>query len=291
MNNRLNEKQIGRYFLPADFKYLDKKFLTELYSLDFTSRISKAFNYFSGEVLSEDKFNVYDDGDFPIGVVSVDAFLGVLELTYGKTLCYEDYIFDKSSPLNEIYSLASLFLSAYCELVSTGIISEGDRINFSTNGDDGRLVLALYFLKKVGAPINAIIVGVTTPVKTFCKDLYLEQVSDAEVDEITLGVYEEADYLFDPISAVGMVCEDFYYDDYEDDCFTLVLGLVSPFLFSRRVLKVITGKSELSVQDATKKLYYELGEIPEPILNNEISPFYKQEIPFTIDDAISVING
>ena len=207
MDNVINENQIGRYALPADFKYLNDNFIDELAHLDFAERIVKIYKFFTGVDLSDDALEIYD-GEFPFGMVSLDEFLGVLDLTYGKTLCYEDYILDKSSPLNEIYSLASLFLSAYCELVFSGIIESGDKINFATNGDDGRLVLALYLLKKIKAPINAIMVGVTSNFNGCCKGLFVEQVTDDEINDITLGVYEEFDYLFDPISAAAMVCED-----------------------------------------------------------------------------------
>ena len=290
MNNRFNENQIGR-FLPADFKCIDANFLNELCSLEFIDRVAKVFNRFSSKEMDSEVYNYFSKLEFPVGVVSLDGFLGVLELTYGKTLTYEDYIFDKSSSTMEIYSLASVLLSAYCELVSSDIISMGDKINYSACGDDGRVVLALYYLKKIGAPINAIILGVNSPVKSFCKDLYVEHVPTCDVDEIILGVYEETDYLLDPISARGMVAEDYYYEDYDDGCFTLILGLVSPYMFARVLVKLITNKNELSIDKAIHLLYLETGEIPEEILNGDVKPFFKEIESITCDDAISVING
>ena len=105
MNGNLNEKQIGRYILPADFKCVDSNFLSELYNVDFIDRVAKTFKYLSNKEMSIEAYNYFNELEFPAGVVSLDGFLSVLELTYGKSLTYEDYFFDKSSPINEIYSL------------------------------------------------------------------------------------------------------------------------------------------------------------------------------------------
>ena len=289
MKSEITKNQIGRYVLPADFKYLTTDFILQLLSVDYISRLKLCYEYFSNTTLSNAALKDLEELDADI--VSLDGYLGVLELNNGNTLCYTDYIFDKSSPLGEIYSLASVFLSAYCELVNSGIIKNGDNINYSCSGDDGRLALALYLLKRSGVPINTIILGTSEPQKEFVKEFYVETASESDVSDITFGLFEETEYLLDPISARGMVAEDYYYADYDDGCYTLLVGLVSPYFYARKLLKVLTGKNELSQQKAVTSLYLEPGEVPESILSGSVQPFYKENAPINLSDAIAVINA
>jgi hypothetical protein len=91
-------------------------------------------------------------------------------------------------------------------------------------------------------------------------------------------VSKDTDYIFDPISIRGLIAEDEYYSDYEDGKVTVVLSLISPYKFARRIYKTLTGKNEISVEKAINGVYNETAiEVPNGIINGETTPFYKED--------------
>ncbi len=290
VDNKATKAKIGWYNLPADFKYLDIKYLQSLKDKSFEDRICDLYNRFTGKNLSKIAFSNVSESEFPASVISVDDTISVLELFDGNNANYKDYFFDNSSLLGQVVSLAITLISSYVDLFDSGIIELGEKINVAVDLTDGRWLLALYLLKQVKLPIETVIFGVKTPVEDIIKGLSFQMVLQGECEQITRAFYEETDYVLDPISASGMVACDLFYSDYDDDNITLLISLVSPFLFARNVLKSVENINEISVDKAISKLSLLTAlDIPKTIENKTIFPFYSVESDFSIKDALKII--
>ena len=183
-------------------------------------------------------------------------------------------------------------MSAYVDLVSGGVISRGEKINLAFNGDDGRILLCAYFLKQLKLPVDVIIVGVEKPVDGLYKDVYIQSPMEGEVSTLISGVYDDLDYLIDPLSTYGLVSYDLYYGDYDDDRVTLLLALASPYLYARQVLKYAFSLNEISVTKAIKMLNELTAiDIPSGIENGNLQPFFKTNSPLSINDALEIIKS
>lgn len=288
-NNKTTMAKIGWYNLPADFQCLDVDYLEGLKDKDFEERINELYYRFTGKSLNSDAFSrIYSE--YPATVVSVDDTICALELFDGKTANYKDYFYDNTSCQGQVVSLAITLISAYIDMVDSEIINMGEKINVALDLSDGRWLLAINLLKYAKLPIDTAIFGVNSPVDSILKGYHFEQVFEGEIEEITKAFFEETDYVLDPISASGMVACDLFYSDYEDDNMTLLVSLVSPFLFARKVLKSLENINEISVDKAIKTLSMITAlEIPKQIEDKTLLPFYSNDCDFSLKDALKII--
>ena len=283
--------EVGGYSLPADFQCISKAFLSSLQDMAYADRIKAIYKEILGFELPRNAFSNLEDAEFPASVVSIDEGLAVLELFDGKNANYTDYIVSESKQ-SEIVSLTATFISSYVDLVTGGVINLGDSINLAINGEDGRLLLSAYFSKKVGLPIETILVGVEKPVSEVVKGVYFESPLDGDLATLISGLYDEVDYLLDPLSTYGLVSYDLYYSDYEDDRVALLTCIASPYLYSRQVLKHAFSVNEISIDKAIKKLNMLTGiEIPNGIESKIVPPYFKINSEFSYKDAIEIIKG
>ncbi len=286
LNNSLNKNyiEVGGYKLPADFKYLEKDYLLTLINNDFVSNVKELYTKISGR-----EFHFDCDID-SLEIFSIDDSICGINFSNGKNLKYSDFIFDNEDFSGNIYSIISIFIASYIELVGAEIINMFEEVNFSLPANDGVFVLALYIAKKMGLPIGTIIVGGDKPNNTIIKGVYYSSFTESEVEEILYVFYDEYDTVLDPVSILSICALDSYYDSYEDTNLIISLILSSPYLFSRKILKVITGKGEVDTLKAIDKLYYETSlEIPESIKNKEVPLFYNEKIILPFDTALSFI--
>ena len=288
-NKTLNAK-IGGYKLPADFKCLNLKFLTELYDLSFEERITSIYNFVLGKNLSNEAFSSINESDFPASVLSVDDGISVLELFDGKSCNYSDYFLGADTLEDKVISLAFTIVSAYVDLASGGVIELGEKINVASGVPCGKILLALDFCKKIKLPIDTVILGVDKPCDEVVKGVFFASPIGSEIEEITSAFFEDTEYLLDPGSASGLVAYDLFYADYEDGCETLLLSLNSPFLFARSLLKTVTQINELSVDKAIDKLSeFTALECPLQIISGKLPPFYRSECEICVKDALEII--
>ncbi len=287
--NKQKDIKVGGYNLPADFQCITLRYLTSLTDLSFEERISSIYVNIFGENLPDNLFGALKNAEFPASVVSVDQGLAVLELFDGDSASYIDYM-PSISPKTEILTFTSVLISSYVDLVDSGLIFSGDKINLAFNGDDGRVLLSAWLAKRVGLPINVLLVGAEKPIDEVVKNVYIESPMDGDITTLISGLYEETDCLLDPLSTYGLVSYDLYYADYEDDLVTLLLGLVSPYLYSRQVLKHAFNINEISVEKAISKLNSLTAiDLPSGIENKTLQPFYKLNTSFSLKNAIEII--
>ncbi len=286
-----NEIGVGGYGLPADFQCITPAFLSSIENLSYEERISTVYRYITGKELPENAFLNLENADFPASVASIDQGLSVLELNDGKNANYTDYIVNGDYSI-EIISFACVIVSAYVDLVSGGVISHGEKINLAFNGEDGRIILSVYFCKLLKLPIDVLLIGTEKPIDGFYKNLYIQSPMEGEISTLVSGLYEDIDYLIDPLSAYGLVSYDLYYGDYEDDKVTLLLSLASPYLYSRQVLKYAFSLNEISVDKAISKLNTLTAiDIPSGIINKELQPFFKINTQLSTKSALEIIKG
>lgn len=284
-----NEIKIGGYALPADFKYINKVLLSELNGLDFTERFNKIFCYLTDTEKNYEFLNLKNEGcSTEINVL--DDALAVVELNSGENLIYTDYVFNTENLFTKVCSLISVVASIYVDLVNLGVISQGEKINFAFNGNNGLLALSLLIAKASGIPINTVISGSLYRGKCNVNGLFNATVNDKDVLDYIEDFFYDYDYPFDTYSALGMCAEDEYHAEFDDDTFTVILSLASPYLDARKVLKAVSGKNELSVDKAINKLYTETAiEVPENIKNGKVKPFLNYNIDITFEEAIEII--
>ena len=282
---------VGGYSLPADFQCITTAFLSSLQDMAYFDRIKVIYKHILGAELPKNAFSNLEDAEFPASVVSIDQGLAVLELFDGLSANYTDYIVTESKQ-SEIVSLTATIISSYVDLAFGGVINLGDKINLALNGEDGSILLSAYFSKKVGLPIDMILVGANKPVSVVIKGVYFESPLDGDISTLISGLYDELDYLLVPLSAYGLVSNDLYYDDYADDRVTLLTCLASPYLYSRQVLKHAFSVNEISIDKAIKKLNMLTGiDIPSKIDDNTVQPYFKINSELSCKDAIEIIKG
>lgn len=283
--------EVGGYSLPADFQCITTAFLSSLQDMAYTDRIKAIYKKILGVELPKNSFSNLEDAEFPASVVSIDQGLAVLELFDGASANYTDYIVNESKQ-SEIVSLTATFISSYVDLVTGGVINLGDSINLAINGEDGRVLLSAYLSKKVGLPIETILVGVEKPTSDVIKGVCFESPLDGDLTTLISGLYDELDYLLDPLSTYGLVSYDLYYADYDDDRVTLLTCLASPYLYSRQVLKHAFSVNEISIDKAIKTLNMLTGiEVPSGIENKIVQPYFKINSKLSYKDAIEIIKG
>ncbi len=285
LNNLTNKViEIGGYTLPADFKYLEKDFLISLINKDFAFKVKSVYSKVS---LREFSFDLDIEA---LQIFSLDDSLCGVDFSTLSNASYLDFIFDKSDLFGQVCSVISLVTASYLDLVEGEVIGLFEEVNFAVPSCDGVLALAVYVAKKIGLPIGALIIGGEKPVDFTVTSVYYSSFTPNEIDDIIDVFYDEFDMVIDPISALAISSMDGYYDKYEDDNLCVFLTVTSPYLFSRRLLKIVTGKGELDVKRAIQKLYFETSlEIPSSIENGKIPSYYVSSELLPFSESISFI--
>ena len=269
--------EIGGYKLPTDFVCINDELLNEVSSLDFFSAYKLIYEHLSGESMPENALDGLTETEIPLSLITFDENLSAVETFDGKTTDYTDYLFNQNDLFSRICSLITVYVLTYVGMVDSQLISMGDSINFACPSFDFAIPLSLYIAKKCGLKINKILVGTTSHFDGILKDFYISNVAPNDEDDGVSIFFEDTDYLFDPISVRGLIAEDDYYEDYEDGKTTVILSLISPYKFARRLFKALTGKNEISVEKAINGVYNETAiEIPNGLLNGKIQPFFKE---------------
>ncbi len=267
--------KIGGYDVPTDFVCINRKLLNELYDLDFYEGYKRVYELLSLRSLNDTAFENLDGLEMPLSVVTFDDNVSALELFDGKNANYNDYILDNSDLFGKICSVVTFLTLSYVDMEISGVIERGESINVACPSEDFVLPLAIFIAKKCGLPIETIICGSLKNFDIIKKYTYFSKITEEEENELISLFFDDFGYLFDPLSARGFIAQDNYYEDYEDGKHTLILSLVSPYKYSRRIYRVLTGKNELSVDKAVKGIYNITAmEIPNGIENGEISPFF-----------------
>ena len=281
---------IGGSFLPADFPYFDGVFISSLLDLDFYGRIVAVYEGITKRKLDKKNFEGIKNAQYPASVVSVDDGLNLLELFDGSVADYSDYIFDKSDLLGEISSIIAVFFSAYCDLIESGQLDVGQKFNIALTQSDANFLLALFIAKKIGLPIGVITVATLKPVNVKIKDCFFSSFNENEIDDVISEFFEEYDYPLDVVSAESFIPLVEYVNSYDDERLFLMPALISPYKFTRKVLKAITNKNELSIDKAERLLYNETAmEIPLCIENNKDLKFYAKRKSLAFQDVLQII--
>ena len=281
---------IGGSFLPADFPYFDAGFLNKLIESDFFERITMVYEALTNRKLNSKAFQNLKDSEYPASVVSVDDGINVLELFDGATADYSDYIFDKSDLIGKISSIIAVLFSAYCDLVESEQINFNDKINVAVTQSDANFLLASFIAKKIGLPINVITIACIKPIKDAIKGCYFESFNESEIDDVISEFFEEYDYVLDPITAESFIPLVSYVNNSDDDGVFLMPMLISPYKFTRKILKAITGKNQLDVSKAERMLYNETAlEMPVSLIEDSNKKFFKKEQTISILDVLQII--
>lgn len=283
--------EIGGYNLPADFVYLDADFLSSLQSVDYDIRIKKVFELLTNKPCNDAFLNEVAGSDF-LNVYSFDENFCLLDLAGLSNVSYNDYVFCKDNLLTKISSIISVVVASYVEIVVSELISINDNINVVLPCDDGLILLALVVAKRIGVPIDIVIAGTSKKCDYINKYIKISKINDNEIEDLISDYFLEYDVVFDPITAKGVLAFEEYFDDLDNDNLCLVISVSSPYLFSRKVNKAITGRVELDVDRAIQRIYQESSlNIPESIESGIISPYYLEEENIPLEIAIRFIKS
>ena len=284
--------EIGGYILPTDFVCINESLIKNAQNLDFFDAYKLIYEYISESKLPADAFANLSGVEMPLSIVNFDENLSAVEMFDGKNAVYTDYIVDNSSIFTKICSLVTVFILCYIDMVNLEIINANEKVNFSLPSCDFLIPLSLYVAKKCGLPINKILLGSTGYDSNIVKDFFLSTITEEDENDAISIFFEEEGYLFDPISIRGLIAQEDYYSDYEDNKTTVVLSLISPYLFARRIYKILTYKNELNIQKAINGIYNETAmEIPESLNSGDIEPFYKEPCDNELKDLLNLIKS
>ncbi len=280
----------GGFLLPADFHYIDVTFLKELSLLPFNQRIIAVYELLTEKPFDKTWLNNVNNCEYPATVVSVDEGLNLLELYDGNSFDYSDYVFDKTSLMGEIASIIAVYCSSYTDICESGQMAFGSKISLSLPDDDGVLLLSAIIAKKIGLPLDMIIVGTSTRINNSCEGVYFSYVSDGEIDYAISDFYEDYDYVLDVVSVKSFIALINYLDDYDNDSEIVLPSLVLPYKFSRRIVKALLNKNEISIDKAEKLLFNETAvEMPKSFGNSSNDRFYTKRNTISILDALEII--
>ena len=283
--------KIGGSFLPADFPYFDNAAISNLIGCDFTERVKTVYELITNRKFNSEFLSSVKVAQYPASVVSVDDGVNLLELIDGQSADYTDYIFDKTDLLGKIASIIAVLFSAYCDLVESGQLELNQKFNIALTQNESAFILASIIAKKIGLPIGLITVATLKPVNLKVNDCYFEDFSESEIDDVISEFFEEYDYPLDPISASAFIPLVSFVNDYDDDGVFLMPMLISPYKFSRKVLKAITGKNQLDVSKAERMLYNETAmEIPSVFTSDNTKKFFAKPNIIEFNEVLQVLN-
>jgi hypothetical protein len=270
-----NEIQVGRYKIPADFKCLNVEFLTSLLPLDFFERVEKVYTFLSGKALPEFAFSNLLEVEFPASFCVLDDDFIAVELNDGNNLAYTDYIFSNADGVDEIYSFLSVITATYLSFVDSNVINFNEKVNFAIPNTDGIFALSCYVASKIGVPISKVVVAGENYKRKNFDNIVFVPANLEDAYEYLYYFNLDFDYVLDLESSKSLFARE-EITSVNENGYTVIFSLISPYYDSRRVLQAITDEKELSVQKAINKLYNETAfEIPEKIENGDIKPFYK----------------
>ena len=286
-----NNITIGGYSLPADFKCIDGEFLSLISDLDFNTRITKTYEYLTGNKLDKNAFENLKNTQFPSSIVCLDDNIAVVELFDGENAVYTDYIVSSKDLFGEISSIISLLTSIYLDLLNLGLIEENCKVNFTCCDIDNVFTLALIIAKKIGLPILNNLVASNANLKNNNYAKFYNYL-DSELNDYILDFFLDFDYPLCSYSAPQIVAQNEYFENENDEVFTVIFAFLSPYIDARRCYKAITNKNEISIDKAINKLYNETAmEIPSGILNGKIQPFYKKRQTISSVDFKTILEN
>ena len=281
--------KIGGYTIPADFKCLSLEFLNELLQLEFVDRVKLVYKHFTGNELTDTAFSNLINAEFPATANVLSDNLVAIELFDGKTLSYEDYIFNKTNIVTEFYSFLTLITVSYLNVVDTGVIELGDKIKLALPSFEGYICLASYVLSKIGLPILTIGVGGEYFYVDKIDNLLLYNVDYDLVEDYLYYLFEDYDYVIDSSASVSLIPTDDFINE-NDGLFTVIFAFISPYYDAINVYNCIANARERNANNAIKKLYEETAfEIPNDILNGNIEPTYKYRLSVDFENLIKFL--
>ncbi len=284
-----NDIKIGGYTIPADFKCLSLEFLSGLLDLEFNDRVKLVYKHFTGNELTDTAFNSLVNAEYPATANVLSDNLVVIELFDGKTLSYEDYIFNKTDIVTEFYSFLTLITVSYLNLVDTGVIELGDKIKLALPSFEGYICLASYVLSKIGLPIYKIAVGGEYFSVDKIDNISLYNVDYDIIEDYLYYLFEDYDYVIDLTAGVSLIPADDFVNE-NDGLFTVIFAFISPYYDAINVYNCIANAREKNTNNAIKKLYEETAfEIPNDILNGEIKPTYKYRLSVEFENLIKFL--
>ena len=246
-----------------------------------------------------------------------DAQTGVKELFSDEAFKQEfseDYFFTSANSINLGRLLPQIvyYFFAYSQLVAEGQIQKDDPINFVVPTGNFGNILAGYYARKMGLPIQKLIcatnkndvldeffkTGVYNKNRSFHQTLSpsmdilissnLERLtltgedlslftsgsaSDDQTLEAIRNVYEAEGYVIDPHTAVAKYVYDQYQAVSKDKTYTVIVSTASPYKFPEAVTSAIGSN---------------LSDIPAAIADLQSRPILH---PHVIDDLKEAVRG
>lgn len=245
-----------------------------------------------------------------------DAQTGVKEIFSDEVFREKfsnDYFFTSANSINLGRLLPQMVYYFYCysQLVSKGVLQEGDPINFVVPTGNFGNILAGYYAKQMGLPIHKLLcatnkndvldeffkTGIYNSDREFHLTLSpsmdilissnLERLTYADIDlstfvsgsatdELTLAtigkVYEQEHYLIDPHTAVAKYVYDQYKQATGDETYSVILSTASPHKFPETVMEAIGEKLKEPLPPQIADLHQ------QPILHHQVVTNLKQAV-------------
>ena len=247
-----------------------------------------------------------------------DAQTGVKEIFSDdafKNQFSDKYFFTSANSINlgRLLPQVVYYFYSYSQLVKNEQIYEGDIVNFVVPTGNFGNILAGYYAKQMGLPVNKLIcatnkndvldeffkTGVYNKTREFHLTLSpsmdilissnLERLtyeecdlslfdSGSATDEETLTtikeVYETDDYILDPHTAVAKCVYDKYKAKTGDETFTIIVSTAAPHKFPEAVVQAVGEK---------------LNPVPEQIANLEAKPVLHPRVVSDLKGAVAEV--
>ena len=202
-----------------------------------------------------------------------DAQTGVKNIfadnNFNKDLKEKGYILSSANSINigRLTPQVVYYFYSYLQLVKQNQIALGDKINFVVPTGNFGNILAGYYAKQLGLPVNKFIcasndnnvlydffeTGVynknrelkltTSPSMDILISSNLErllfEISNRDSKKVNSLVFDKFDYLLDTHTAVAYSCYEKYVEDTKDITKTVIVSTASPYKFSKDVISSI----------------------------------------------------
>ena len=206
-----------------------------------------------------------------------DAQTGVKKMFSDKELneylASKGYQFSSANSINigRLVPQMVYYVYAYTRLVANGEIKAGDKINVVVPTGNFGNILAAFYAKQMGLPINKFICASnenkvlydffrtgTYDRKRELADFYGNYASEAETAATIKRVYESDQYIMDTHTAVAASVYDKYVKETGDTTPTVIASTASPYKFTRSVMNAIDSaydkQSDFELVDELNKL-------------------------------------
>ena len=171
------------------------------------------------------------------------------------------------------------YVYAYAQLVKSGEINSGDKVNFTVPTGNFGNILAAFYAKQIGLPVGKLICAsndnnVLTDFDTEILDLFAaEYATEAETAAEIKRVYEADSYIEDPHTAVASAVYKKYQAATGDATKTVIASTASPYKFPVVAVEAVTGQSGLSDFEALAQLHEISGvALPPAVDGLETAP-------------------